>query len=113
MRILWFSVTPSLFNPRSNGHNGGGWIASLEQIVRKNKEIELGVAFNFPDNDFKYEKDGVSYYPIPTRKRSMASRLFGKEDNRKNITKYLHIIEDFKPDLIQIFGSENDFGYIC
>ena len=113
MRILWFSVTPSLFNPHSNGHNGGGWIASLEQIVRKNKEIKLGVAFNFPDNGFKYEKDGISYYPIPTRKRSMTSRLFGKENNRKNIAKYLHIIEDFKPDLIQIFGSENEFGSIC
>jgi glycosyltransferase involved in cell wall biosynthesis len=113
MRILWFSVTPSLFNPHSNGHNGGGWIASLEQIVRKNKDIELGVAFNFPDSGFKYEKDGISYYPIPTRKRSMTSRLFGKENNRKNIAKYLHIIEDFKPNLIQIFGSENEFGSIC
>lgn len=113
MRILWFSVTPSLFNPHSNGHNGGGWIASLEQIIRKNNNIELGVAFNFPDSGFKYENDGVSYFPIPTRKRSMTSRLFGKENNRKNIAKYLQIIEDFKPDLIQIFGSENDFGAIC
>ena len=113
MRILWLSVTPSLFNPHTNGHNGGGWIASLEQIVRKKKEIKLGVAFNFPDSGFKYENDGVSYYPIPTRKRSMTSRLFGKENNRKNIAKYLQIIEDFKPDLIQIFGSENEFGAIC
>ena len=113
MRILWFSVTPSLFNPHSNGHNGGGWIASLEQIVRKNKDIELGVAFNFPDNGFKYENEGVSYYPIPTEQRSLASKLFRKDENRKNIAKYLQIIEDFKPDLIQIFGSENEFGIIC
>ena len=34
MRILWFSVTPSLFNPHTNKHNGGGWIASLEQIIK-------------------------------------------------------------------------------
>lgn len=113
MRILWFSVTPSLFNPHSNGHNGGGWIASLEQIVRKNKDIELGVAFNFPDNGFKYENEGVSYYPIPTEQRSLASKLFKKDENRKNIANFLQIIEDFKPDLIQIFGSENEFGAIC
>ncbi len=113
MRILWFSVTPSLFNPHSNGHNGGGWIASLEQIVRSNKDIELGVAFNFPDSGFKYENDGVSYYPIPTEQRSLASKLFRKDENRKNIANFLQIIEDFKPDLIQIFGSENEFGAIC
>ena len=113
MRILWFSVTPSLFNPHSNGHNGGGWIASLEQIVRKNKNIELGVAFNFLDNGFKYENDGVSYYPIKTEKRSFFGKLFGKSDNGNRSAKYLQIIEDFKPDLIQIFGSENEFGAIC
>ncbi len=113
MRILWFSVTPSLFNPHSNGHNGGGWIASLEQIVRKNKNIELGVAFNFPDNSFKYENNGVSYYPIMTEERSLVGKMFGKSDDGNKIAKYLQIIEDFKPDLIQIFGSENEFGTIC
>lgn len=113
MRILWFSVTPSLFNPHSNGHNGGGWIASLEQIVRQNKDVELGIAFNFPDNDFKYENDCVSYYPIKIEKQSFVGKLFKKSDEGNRIAKYLQIIEDFKPDLIQIFGSENDFGIIC
>lgn len=113
MRILWFSVTPSLFNPHSNGHNGGGWIASLEQIVRNNKDIKLGIAFNFPDNGFKYGNDGVTYYPIKTEKRSLIGKLLGKSDDRNRTTKYLQIIEDFKPDLIQIFGSENEFGAIC
>ena len=60
MRILWFSVTPSLFNPHSNGHNGGGWIASLEQIARKNKNIELGVVFYFQGSTFKYNIEGVT-----------------------------------------------------
>ena len=113
MRILWFSVTPSLFNPHSNGHNGGGWIASLEQIARQNNEIELGVAFYFPDYSFKYHNEGVTYYPIMLEKSSLANKLFKKDENRKNIAKYLRIIEDFKPDLIHIFGSENEFGAIC
>lgn len=113
MRILWFTLNPTRFNPNSNNYNGGGWTASLEQIIRKNKEIELGVAFNFPDNGFKYENHGVVYYPIPIKKHSLAEKLFKKRDNTDNISKYLRIIEDFKPDLIQIFGSENDFGQIC
>lgn len=112
MRILWFSVTPSLFNPRSNGHNGGGWIASLEQIVRQNKSIELGIAFYFPDSSFKYHNEGVTYYPIQLESNSLVDKLFNKKSS-DNIEKYLQIIEDFKPDLIQIFGSENDFGLLC
>lgn len=97
MRILWFSVTPSLFNPRRNGHNGGGWVASLESIIHEVPDIELGVAFKFSDSHFRYEKEKTIYYPI-TKGR------FGT---------YKSIIDDFKPDLIQIFGSENDFGTIC
>lgn len=97
MRVLWFSVTPSLFNAYSNGHNGGGWIASLERIVRQVAEIELGIAFNFADVNFVHEQNGVKYYPI----------------SQGCLETYKKIIDDFKPDLIQIFGSENDFGVIC
>lgn len=100
MRVLWFSVTPSLFNPYSNSHNGGGWIASLEQIVRKETSVRLGVAFYFNHEQLKHEKDGVTYYCISD----------GKEDK---LLRYQQIIDDFKPDLMQIFGSENDFGVIC
>lgn len=86
-----------MFNPRSNGHNGGGWIASLERIVRQIDEIELGVAFDFADNGFSYKRDGVVYYPISCG----------------SLEAYLRIIDDFKPDIIQIFGSENAFGVLC
>ena len=113
MRILWFSVTPSLFNPHSNGHNGGGWIASLEQIVRKNRDIELGVVFYFQGSTFKYNMEGVTYYPVKQIKVSYLSKLFEDRNNKTNIKHYLEIIDDFKPDIIHIFGSENDFGLIC
>ena len=115
MRILWFSLTPSLFNPKTNGYNGNGWVASLEQIARRDKEVELGVAFYFYSNEFRYDKDGVSYYPIKPLRTSLLSKILGKgKDQEKTIVaKCIEIIEDFKPDLIQIFGSENEFGLIC
>lgn len=113
MRILWFSVTPSLFNPKSNSHNGGGWIASLEQIMRKEPTINLGIAFHFPNSDFKYKREDVSYYPIPVYQPSKLQRLCRKGSKEAMITHCLRIIDDFRPDLIQIFGSENDFGLLC
>lgn len=113
MRILWFSVTPSLFNPQSNSHNGGGWIASLEKIIRTEKTINLGVAFEFNDTQFSYEREGVVYYPICEQKKSLIFRLWRKKREDKKVNSCLKIINDFKPDLIQIFGSENDYGLIC
>lgn len=114
MRILWFSVTPSMFVPHSNSHNGGGWIASLEHLLRGEDTVKLGVAFNFPASEFRYERDGVDYYPIPIKKQSIVRSLFPNGNAEKEaVVYYLKIIEDFKPDLIQIFGGENDFGLIC
>jgi len=113
MRVLWFSVTPSLFSSHTNRHNGGGWIASLEQIIRTEQSIQLGVAFEFPDNHFCCDKDGVVYYPVQCKKRSWIKKWLNNSNEEKKTKYYLKIIEDFKPDLIQIFGSENDFGVIC
>ena len=113
MKILWFSITPSLFNPHSNSYNGGGWVASLEQIVRKEPSVQLGVAFNFPDDQFRYERDGVVYYPMQEPMLSAWGKLRGKGNDREKLDGYLKVIDDFKPDVIQIFGSENDFGLLC
>lgn len=113
MRVLWFSVTPSLFNPHSNLHNGGGWIASLEQIVRRNKEVELGVAFYFGKDHKVCDNDGVRYYVLPNDERRFLSKWIKPESAECRVKRYLDVIEDFKPDVIQIFGSENDFGLIC
>lgn len=113
MRVLWFSVTPSLFNPYSNTHNGGGWIASLEQIVRDMPEVELGIAFYFRTDYNVYENEGVKYYTLPNDSRGTLAKWWKPEKTEERVKRYLKIIDDFRPDIIQIFGSENDFGLIC
>ncbi len=110
MKILWFSVTPSMYSPHSNGHNGGGWIASLEQIVRGMEEVELGIAFNYAAADFKCENEGVTYYPMPTPRSGLLKSLFCGSGVGGKLAHWLRVVEDFKPDIIQIFGSENEFG---
>lgn len=110
MKVLWFSVTPSLYSPHSNGHNGGGWIASLEQIVRQMDDVQLGVAFNYESSDFKAEVDGVTYYPMPTLRSGLLKSLFCGSGTDGKLAHWLRVVEDFKPDIIQIFGSENEFG---
>ena len=79
MRVLWFSVTPSLYS-KNPLYNGGGWIASLEGELKKNKSIELGVAFEFCDDKFKVCENGVTYYPINVwkTKKKLRRRVFSR-----------------------------------
>lgn len=116
MRILWFSVTPSLYGADRNAHNGGGWIESLERIVIEHNNIELAIAFITNDkNAMKVELHGVKYYPIFI-KRNMWDRIKDifhiSEYDNVAVKKYLEIVEEYNPQLIQVFGSEWNFGLI-
>lgn len=112
MRVLWFSVTPSLYDEKKYG----GWIASLERIVRQyGKEIELGIAFEYNESEVKVTRNGVTYYPMNVS-NTIKDRLIEKVDfeykwNRVR-EKMLEVIENFKPDVIQCFGSEWLYGLI-
>lgn len=112
MKVLWFSVTPSLYDEKKYG----GWIASLERIVRQNREeVELGIAFEYNASEFKVTKNGVTYYPMNVS-NTIRDRLVEKVDFeykwKRVRMKMLKVIEDFKPDVIQCFGSEWLYGLI-
>ena len=112
MRVLWFSVTPSLYEEKKYG----GWIASLERIINKyGADIELGIAFEYETTKVKVNRHGTTYYPFYVG-NSITSRLLEKVDCyykwRMIKNKLLSIIEDFKPDIIQCFGSEWPYGLI-
>ena len=113
MKVLWFSATPSLYEEKKFG----GWIASLELVVRNYcKNIELGIAFEHPDSVFKKETDNVTYYPM-----NIQCGAIGKLKSKANPNskwdalkkKSLAVIEDFKPDIIQVFGSEWPYGALA
>lgn len=113
MRILWFSVTPALYDEKKYG----GWIASLERIVRQHgKGIELAIAFEYQESEFKVVKNDTIYYPINIS-NTIKDRLIEKVDFKykweRLKTKMLKIIDDFKPDVIQCFGSEWQYGLIA
>lgn len=115
MKVLWFTNTPSNYTNSSNIYNGGGWISSLEKEFKQRKEIELAICFLF-NEEKKVLKDGVIYYPIKPIKSYKYSQFFKRkyhiQDDISLIHKFLDIIDDFKPDIIHIFGSEMQFGLI-
>lgn len=110
MRVLWFSPVPSLFDERKRGT----WVAALEAAVKTySKNIELGIAFEYEKKAFKKEIDGVTYYPVSPGNFGALSFLRNEEARWEKLRLlYLDAINDFKPDIIQCFGSEWPYGLI-
>jgi glycosyltransferase involved in cell wall biosynthesis len=120
MRVLWFSNTKSLYNSNSyeRGKGTGNWISSLENAIKNNPGIELGVAFYDNCEQLKKEnKNSTIYYRIPTYITNKFLKLKHKwslkVDYKNHEEHYIQIIGDFKPDIIQVFGLESPFVKIA
>lgn len=125
MRILWFTNTSSCYKHGSaNCYNGGGWISSLEIELKKRANVELGVCFyaGFVSELKKEEQDSTVYYILPRPKKSLSyiiNTFFEKPEisslrhEKLAIPILLKVVEDFRPDIIHVFGSENIYGLLA
>lgn len=135
MRVLWFANTPSNYSARGSAYNGTGWVSALETEI--SGKIELAVAFVAkmprrgepkpkveigPSHRVAWTSDvqhGVKYYPIYNgHDRSPSDRLMtllkgDAAQERDLVDAYSEIVEDFRPDVIQVFGSEHSYGLVA
>lgn len=115
MKILWFSHIK--FKQDKNlkfNYPGGNWVTSLLKLVEQ--EITLRIVF-FGETDAIYKNEyGTTFQEISVRKQNRISDIIErwqhKIDNENQIAKLLTAINDYEPDLIQIFGTESAFGII-
>jgi glycosyltransferase involved in cell wall biosynthesis len=117
MRILWFTNTPSNASQEFGYQQfGGGWISSLETLIVKSREHELGVCFFYSGSSYKrIVKGGTIYYGIPGNAKSGFQRIISRHMSRLEDESPAHIdevIRDFNPDIIQVFGTESGYGRI-
>lgn len=119
MKVLILSPTKGLYDSQSDGYNGVGWVASLQQYLEKEQDIELAMAFVTPAPLQKEKRGNTMYYPIHIPDRSGLKKLYyywqgyKKDVFDKSIVILLkEVIEDFSPDIIHIFGTESNLGYI-
>lgn len=124
MRVLWFTNSSVDYQEEINGYNGGGWMTSLKKVLEKNADIELGISFLLEDSEIKKEINGTTYYPVSNyssilnkvvsklKYRNNLNKLF-KNSDQQYVKKYLEVINDFKPSVIHIWGTEKNFGLIC
>lgn len=122
MRILWFSTNQANYISDKNysDYNGGGWTSALQNELIKQQNITLGVCFCKNNEPAKVIQNGVIYYPVPHHKKSIKNKFldffyFNDVERDRLLWSYYtnsfrRIIEDFKPDVIEIFGSELYIG---
>lgn len=122
MKVLWF--VQENFDPyrEKGGYNGAGWISSLRNEIVKKEGIDLALSF-FSNERKQGTANGVRYYSMPTPTLSSLKKVrfrFKKEYVKEEETLWpvfraemLKVIDDFKPDVIQIFGSENKYGLVA
>lgn len=120
MRVLWFTNTSSCYSENGKKTTGGGWISSLEHEIKKNPKIELGVCFYY-EKSGKEIINGTTYYPVKRPSKGLTYTLkqvfFDKQrasvaHERLAVSSLLSVVHDFKPDIIQVFGSENIYGIL-
>lgn len=115
MKVLWVSMNAALYDAKKGDLYGGiGWIGALYNQLKehKNNEVELGIVSVY-DHDFKEEIDEVTYYGIKSQKPSGFKKWLYYINGYKNIhhldlfSEISSVINDFKPDLIHLWGVEN------
>jgi len=114
MRILWFANNPSLFSAL---FFGGAWISSLERIIAQRDDCTLGVAFEYDKPAQKEQRGGTIYYPLYEKRSRLRERYIDsytyKYHDQFLLAEGLKVIDDFKPDVIHVWGSEWCFGLLA
>lgn len=91
-------------------------MGAVEREIKKCGDVELGVCFPMDGQTFKTDVDNVTYYPIRNHKKSFKDKLIDaikyydvtrdKVVWRQYIKQIDEVVADFRPDVIEIFGSE-------
>ncbi|MGN6395813.1 MAG: glycosyltransferase family 4 protein [Mucilaginibacter sp.] len=115
MKVLWFSLSPGLADAYlNNNYEGIGWVKSLERNIQD--KVELSVAFYHHADIAPFTYGATHYYPVKQYRRGKLTKIFRRLANGiepdSDIKEFLKIINDVKPDLIHIHGTEGPFGLI-
>lgn len=119
MRVLWFiNISLPKVGENDPGTIQGGWISSLEKQIRKVDNIQLGIVFPVNKQQIiHFSSGGTEYYGYPSAPfrgnfMGLPGRWRHQIEPSEELKIYLEIIEQFKPDLIHVFGSEKQYGLI-
>ena len=108
MKVLW--IVNSILNDFSlflyQKESNGVWMDALLVDFKEKAQHELVIATALPTKEtIRYEKDGITYYGLPD-----THPILYNENKKKNILAWTKLLEEEKPDLIQVWGTEFTHG---
>lgn len=110
MRIMWsvFVTFPEVAEKiGKKPEYACTWARALCAAIRYEKELDLAIVSVWKGNEVKkIESDGVVFYFLPHEKA-----MVRKGGGEKGFKFWKYVIDDFKPDLIHIHGSESMIPY--
>jgi glycosyltransferase involved in cell wall biosynthesis len=120
LRILFLVYSPqdSLVHENYGGITKCPWIDSLLEELGKNQSLRLAVVLPVNSSYLQEDqKDNIKLYGLPNPKeRNIFKKIYNKLVNATESTKInshiKRVVDDFNPDIIQTFGTENPFGLI-
>jgi len=133
MRVLWFvnasfpAVDKRLGRPEYVGT--GWWMKAtlVEMVKRESLEIAIAWASDGIQKFEKFQEDNITYYlipqhPLPLKGGTKLSRIWPNVVRNLNLVRQhkftnelkdcVRAVDDFKPDLVHIWGTENFYGLI-
>lgn len=110
MRVLWITNQPiakqrDMLN-ESIGQSGG-WMESAYDAIKDSSIITLGVATIYIGAELLHNvSDGHDFYIVPSK------QFLNKYNPRDeyNLEQWQRVIHNFRPDIIQIWGTEYTMG---
>lgn len=119
IKVLWFSSGPANaieFIWKDCKPGSGSWLGTLDRGLQKG--VDLNIAFyHTSDTCFMLGETrywGMARYDgkVNLFVEKIAERFFNKVLSNQHLDRYLSIIDEVKPDVIHIHGTENSFGAI-
>lgn len=106
MRVLWITNGPIAIHRKQLGigsFQSGGWMDAAFEKIKAFPEVQMGLASVHDCSSLlKHEVDSVKMYAVPN---DLKGGLYQYKKN-DNLQLWAKIAEDFKPDIIHIWGTE-------
>ena len=118
IKVLWFSNTPAngVLGLGLNNLGSGTWLRTLDLALQQ--KVDLHIAF-YHTKDIHFQVEDTKYYAIKRYnnifdklKYKFLERFFDYVIDNDDYQKYIELVNEIKPDIIHIQGTENSFGCI-
>lgn len=110
MRVLWITNLPIAHHKEMlniGTAQSGGWMEASYEALKGASELQLGIATVYHCKELlKLLTEKHSFYIIPRKDKQT---IYDSEDTF-NQEQWSKAIEDFHPDVIHIWGTENAYG---